>query len=340
MEKRVAYYAHHQGSGHMQHATDFADTVDCPLLILSTRSFDTTLYPNVSYEQLPDDNIKNYVEPEDSVFHYAPSGEQITARFARIANALQKFKPDVVIIDVSVEVAVFVKLLGYPVVYRLMHGDRTDQPHELVFRIANKLLAYYPKTIEQKDRKSWVVDKTFYVGMKAPCVTTNKQHILQTITVLTSTGGEGVRFSDIQNACNQTPDWNWVVLGKVDGYDENKDLLPKNCEFKGLVNDPDTYLSQSKVIISSSGHNAVARSVAHAKPLILVPETRPFSEQARFAEAISEHTDITYVSSWSSADWASELQKAKFQDASSSKAKLLVNSDKYGHNIAEALKHI
>ena len=50
------------------------------------------------------------------------------------------------VVDVSVEVAILVRLLGVPVVVMAMPGDRIDAPHDLVYQAADHILAAWPES--------------------------------------------------------------------------------------------------------------------------------------------------------------------------------------------------
>ena len=51
------------------------------------------------------------------------------------------------VIDVSVEVATLLRLLGVPVVVVAMPGERVDAPHTLVYQLADHILAAWPQDL-------------------------------------------------------------------------------------------------------------------------------------------------------------------------------------------------
>ena len=64
-----------------------------------------------------------------------------------IAAWVTATKPNVMVVDVSVEVAMLVRLLGVPVVVMAMPGDRIDAAHDLVYQAADHILAAWPREL-------------------------------------------------------------------------------------------------------------------------------------------------------------------------------------------------
>ena len=81
-----------------------------------------------------------------------------------IAEWVTATKPEVMVVDVSVEVAMLVRLLGVPVVVMAMPGDRIDAPHDLVYRPPNTL---WRRGRRELYEPPWLREhsaKTTYVG--------------------------------------------------------------------------------------------------------------------------------------------------------------------------------
>ncbi len=324
MAYRVAYYAHHHGSGHLQHARDIIETTDHEFLIISSREFESNKHTVIS-KVLPSDVIEGYVAPQTGPFHYIPTAPHVRERFFTLLTALHDFQPDIVIVDVSVEVATFVKLAGYPVIYRHMHGNRTDEPHQNIYTIADSLVAYYDKSLNSEIALQPYVEKTFFTKMLRPNINHSAQSIAKTVTVLTSTGSDGVSIENVCYAAEQTPDWHWTIIGKLNSHGDLS-KLPSNCTYEGFVDDPDTYLSSASVIVTSGGHNAIARTLAHEKPFVVTPESRPFDEQLSFAKALEQVHSIPCVASWQSQDWQALLTNVITDQQPTTLASLLLSS--------------
>lgn len=67
-------------------------------------------------------------------------------------------------VDVSVEVALFVRLLGVPVILMAMPGERIDGPHALVHQIADHIIAASPQELYEPEWLRAYAAKTSYVG--------------------------------------------------------------------------------------------------------------------------------------------------------------------------------
>jgi len=82
---------------------------------------------------------------------------------ALIAEWIEQARPAAVVVDVSVEIAVFVRLLGVPVIVMAMPGQRTDAPHVLVHQIADRIVAAWPGELYEPDWLRTHAHKTSYV---------------------------------------------------------------------------------------------------------------------------------------------------------------------------------
>ena len=71
---------------------------------------------------------------------------------------------DAFVVDVSVEVTLFVRLLGIPVVLIAQPGLRDDAAHQLGFRAATRIVAPWPQALLQPAHLAEVAHKTFYTG--------------------------------------------------------------------------------------------------------------------------------------------------------------------------------
>lgn len=301
---RVAYYAHHHGTGHLRHAANIArlDAVDLLVTGTTPAAGVPDLPSGARFAPLPPD-----VGPEGpfppgpgSSLHYAPAVPAVRERFARLHRYWQEFRPDVVVVDVSVETAVFARLAGYPVIHRRMHGDRTDAAHRLAYDAVNGLMAYFPESLETSAHLEEYGTKSTYLGMLAPESGPRAAALPRTVAVQTSLGGTGVRLTDVLAAARATPDWTWRVMGRTSGAVLE---VPANVELLGVVAEPAPLLAAADVLVTSAGHNAVAAAAAARRPALIIPEPRPFREQERFAEALAAAgataaPDFTAPSDW------------------------------------------
>ena len=260
--------------------------------------------------------------PENPVvgefLHYAPRGEHIVERFAALNRAWEQFVPDVVMVDVSVEVALFARLSGYRVALRRMPGTRTDKAHIVGYGIADALFAYFPEALEEPGHLAEYGSKSHYFKTPQPIVASRMNQVSgnpitgsspgrRRIVVQTSLGAS-IRLSDIEHAARSSPLWSWDVLGAVH---RDTDSMPENLTLHGTVQQPSLMMAEADVVLTSTGHNAVAAAAACCKPVILIPEERPFGEQLAYARMLQRSAGCMMIDSWAAAsDWNAVLEQA------------------------------
>ncbi|MBG6190889.1 putative glycosyltransferase [Arthrobacter sp. CAN_A212] len=335
---RVAYYAHHHGSGHLRHALNIARLQAVDLLVTgSTEPDGLNAIPQTTFAHLTSDTGPDgapYTVSGEQFLHYTPTNPAIRQRFVELQAAWQDFDPQVVIIDVSAEAAIFARLSGYPVLYRRMPGDRWDPAHEAAYVAATGLFAYYPRQLEDPAFLEKFGHRTQYLGMLEPngeSVAATSHRAGKVITVQTSLGGSGVGATELADAARSCPDWQWNVVGLSTGSAD----LPANVRLLGVLADPRAELARADIIITSAGYHAVAAAAAAGRPTILVPEERPFAEQTAFARALKAAAAIPMAESWSGAAWPELLRQAAASDPGALKRVLFVSRDSFRDSFLE-----
>lgn len=315
MKYKVSYYAHHHGTGHLRHAQRLAELGGMDLQVTSTgeRRHDL-LSGDLDYVALPADSgplqHPGKMRAGDPL-HYAPVGPAIQQRFATLNRAWARFAPDVVMVDVSVEVAMFARLSGYPVAFRRMPGDRRDRAHELAYEIADALFGYFPAELEDPSHLAAFGNKSHYLGvpgsLPAPSDPAAAPSGRRRVLVQTSLAS-AIPARPLAAAAAASPGWLWEVAGAVE---EDGTKLPENLLLHGVLPDPDRAMAAADLVISSAGHNAVAAAAASGRPVMLVPEERPHGEQLHFARALEGIAGIPMLGSWEDpADWPTLLELA------------------------------
>lgn len=299
----IGYYAHHHGSGHVTRAASIARAlrdVGESTTVLSSRDPlpDFTVDEWVS---LPlDVNSAAPVDPTvNGLLHWAPTDVAgLTERMAVIAEWLARHRPRLVVVDVSVEVALFVRLAGIPVVVIAMPGTRGDPVHRLAYDAATAIVA--PWSLEMYD-PDWLhpfAHKTFYVGAisrfegREPAATGVGPNVL----VLGGAGGTALTRVDVDRAAVANPDYDWQSAG-VDAASWIDDIWPALCS--------------ASVVITHAGQNAVADIACAARPAIVVPQGRPFDEQVATGDALASSGAAVVASEWpASTEWQALIDKA------------------------------
>src|SRR6201746_443840 len=124
-QPRIGYYVHHHGWGHASRAASIARELPGEATLLSSlpRSRLRAPGPVVSLP-LDDDGILD--APPD--LHFAPlHSSGLRKRMAIVAGWIDAQAPDLLVVDVSVEVAALARLCGVPVVY-VRQSARRDDP--------------------------------------------------------------------------------------------------------------------------------------------------------------------------------------------------------------------
>ena len=145
----IGYYIHHQGTGHRRRAQSICTHLDGPVTAFTSLKLDE-VDPFDSVLALPRDDPGGPANNADAhgVLHWAPQHDVgLRERMALIAQWVADVAPTAAVIDVSVEVATLLRLLGVPVIVVAMPGERVDAPHWLVYRLSDHILAPWPRDL-------------------------------------------------------------------------------------------------------------------------------------------------------------------------------------------------
>lgn len=292
---RIVYYVHHHGSGHLHHARRLASLGVAEVVSVGTHGTDIVLAPDV-------DPTRPHRQRDDNPFHWTPATPTVRRRFAGLHEALVRVDPDLVMVDVSVEAAVFAHLCGWPVAHRHMPGTRDDEAHDLLRRTVERLFAYYPRAVEQPgfafgERTSWL--GMLSDAAPAPARLSDPR----TVVVLSGAGGDGVGVAELVRAASSTPGHHWHVLGP---QQPTRQDLPANLHLHGWVDDPRPWLERAGRVVCGAGHNTIATVAGLRRAPILVPEPRPHDEQAVFARSLHRVAGVP-LTTWADAEWPTLL---------------------------------
>lgn len=286
MSGLIGYYVHHQGEGHRQRAAAIAAAYRGPMTLIGTGL--ANLSGRLPCLDLPDDRLpQGGFDGADGTtrppaLHYAPLRHNgVRQRVAMIADWIATAQPDLMIVDVSVEIAMLARLASVPFVYVRLHGRRDDRPHSDAFASAHALLAPFAKPLEDFAAPDWVKAKTFYapgIGSRASLLPVERDRVL----VVVGRGGQtsdGERWAE---AAAAVPERRWRVIGPS----TMPTSLPENLEMAGWVDDAEPEIASAGVVIGAAGDGLVSAVLAHARPFICLPEPRAFQEQKIKAERL------------------------------------------------------
>lgn len=306
IRRPIGYYVHHQGAGHAARARLIANALDRPCTLIGTfHGAD----PGVDgFVDLPDDRIAEGFDGRDNAasrplaLHYAPLGVAgLRARMARIAAWVAAADPVLIVVDVSVEVALFARLLSVPTLVVRLPGDRTDPPHLEAFRSAEGLLAFFPQALDGAANPDWVRAKTAYLGYLGAGPTGHPTPEDGSIVVVYGRGGAGGRGPDLAAAARAVPERQWHVLGPVAEADAPS---PGNLHLHGWVSDIGPHLDRAALVVGAGGDGLVSGVAARGKRFVCIPEPRAFDEQAATARALQAHGAALHRPGWPAPeDW-------------------------------------
>ena len=324
----IGYYVHHQGSGHTHRALAISRASSVPIAGLSTAPRPARW--RGEWVNLPDDAGATDVDNESAYgrLHYAPERHRgLRERMAAISAWIAETRPAALVVDVSVEVALLARLHGVPVVTVAMPGERDDAAHRLGYDIAEAILAPWPRAAGALWPATGAdLDKTFFLGavsrfapVRLPGPPSNR------VVVLNGTGGTGASPTQVRAAANATPEWEWVHLDRTHGR---------------WVDDPWPVLCSAAVVVSHAGQNSVAEIAAARRPAIVIPQERPFAEQAVMGRALAGLRGVPALvrSDWPTPDqWPDLLTRASRLDGS---GWTVWNDGRGAQRAAEALQNL
>lgn len=269
----IGYYVHHQGRGHLTRCRAVLEHLPSTTVLSSLPP-----QAGIPWLQLADDATgvpsppsSEYDVTAHGALHWAPRRHAgLRRRMAQLAAWVEEHDPAAVVVDVSVEVTVFLRTMGVPVVTMTLPGRRDDPPHELAHRLADRIIATWPAELSRpahlephQDRVVHTGAVSAYDGRPAPRVARSGR---RRALFLAGAGGTSL---------DETPTiegWDVVAVGGAHGWVE--DLWPE--------------LHAADVVVSHAGQGAVADVAAAGRPLVVVPEPRPFDEQHATADVLAQ----------------------------------------------------
>lgn len=274
----IGYYVHHVGSGHSNRARAVAGALGGRVVGLSSLARPEGWRGDWVVLDRDDGGRGPQDVTARGQLHWVPRNDPgLRRRMARIAAWIDETGPDVLVSDVSVEVALLARLHGVPVLTFVLPGDRTDPAHLLGYGVSDALVACWPEGAGDltPGLPADLRDRISHVGALSRLPVTESRPAPRTrrrVTVLLGRGGGHPRPGVIEQARAETPDWDWTVLGPGHRW----------------TDDVQAVLVDSDVVVTQAGENALAEVAACRRPAIVVPAERPHSEQRTTAAALAE----------------------------------------------------
>ncbi|GAA5112901.1 hypothetical protein GCM10023339_16520 [Alloalcanivorax gelatiniphagus] len=313
----IGYYVHHVGHGHRHRAEVLAERLGREgVAVTGLSSLPRPDGWAGDWVQLPrdDDGPTGAARDETASghLHWAPLHDDgLRARAAAMSAWLDAARPDLVVVDVSVEVALLTRLHGIPVVAVVLPGRRDDAAHLLGFGVADTLVGFWPQRAEGMavGLPDDLRDRLVTVGAlsRHPVrplrpvagdedVDADERHV----ALLLGAGGHAVRPEDVRAACDATPGWQWHVMG---------------ADRSSWVEDPSAVLAQADVVVTHAGQNALAETAAARRPAVVVPQQRPHWEQLTTADVLEDGWPVVVRRTWpAAAEWPALLERTAALD--------------------------
>lgn len=236
------------------------------------------------------------------LLHWAPlHNSGLLRRHALITEWMCRNRPDLIVVDTSVEVALLARLCGIPVIIAAMPGDRLDRAHRSAYDLASALLAPWPKSAADDTWPSAWLDKTWYAGGISrfedhPRPLAAQSGVGKRVLVLWGRGGTDVTARQVALAKEATPEWSWRQRGGE--HPPALNLWRELCE--------------SDVVVTHAGQNAVADVAAARRPAVVIAQQRPHDEQRATAQAVQRLGIAPGLSQWPEAkEWPGLLARAQ-----------------------------
>lgn len=313
----IGYYIHHQGRGHLSRALAIARELGQPVTGLSSLPRPAG-WPG-DWVELPLDDLH---EGSDAArgstdhdahgrLHWVPlDSPGLRGRMAVIAGWISSSRPRAVVVDVSVEVCLLVRLHGVPVVAFALPGHRADPAHELGFDVSTTILAAWPPEASAgmvTGLSPRVLERIVAVGAISrfepvgDTTTDARAHSLQEPRVLVLAGAGGGDFDSeaIRMAQSETPGWHWTHLGG---------------SYTNWIADPWPHIVGADVIVTHAGQGAVAEVAAARRPAVIIPQARPHGEQEATGSVLADERWPALVTSTPTSGWSDLLARARGLD--------------------------
>jgi hypothetical protein len=287
----IGWYVHHHGRGHLTRFEAVRPHVRGPVVVFSSLEPPASLAPDTVWVVLPRDDgsfvrAGAQIDPREAdptvggLLHWAPLGHPgHRRRLAAIAEASVTSDLDAFVVDVSVEVALWVRLLGLPTVVVAQPGDRTDGVHSLAYGAADRILAPWPQELVPsaalepfRERVTWVGGISRFAGRTLAAPRSDRE-----VLVL----GQALPGAALERARGEAEAEGWsltAVGAAVSSAGEGAAAA--------WSADPWDALCAASVVVSAAGQNSVADIAAARARAVVVPQERPFGEQTSTADAL------------------------------------------------------
>ena len=241
--------------------------------------------------------------------HWVPLGHSgLRERATQIVRWAEEERGTVLVSDVSVEVLLLARLLSIPPVAVALRGRRMDRAHALGYDVARAIIAPWPRLTHGQWPQPWL-DKTVWVGPVSRFdgrarVQGRCGQVGRCVVLMLGRGGDSMTEAVLREAA-AVADTHWHLLGRpadpatdCPADPDGNGAAPGLVERLGWLADPWPVLCRADVVVAAAGDAAIADVAAAGRPLIAVPQHRPFDEQQAQAAALVRQWLCLSIPSW------------------------------------------
>ncbi len=313
MKPTIFYFVHAHGNGHKATFNMLYPALSVFFKVIAiTTNNEITGYLHKKHDvqvlELPPKYPAGYHIPAHTfskAFEVTPYAMEPAARAKALAEAIERYRPKAFHCDGVPELAIMARGMGVPVILVHLPGNIMNDPTQVfAHELADHIVAHFPSYLEQADYR--FASKTYYSGYMSQYagheLKRSNRSAVHHVTVLL-----GYDNYDVPVLKNITKDQNtrFTIIGNRQNYN-----LAKNCTQLGLVKDIREAMA-GQVVISAAGQNTIAELVSLGKRLILLPEPRPYDEQAVHANVLAnQNIALLAQETFSAEQWQNVLQKA------------------------------
>jgi len=314
----IGFYVHHAGRGHLDRTRFVAEALGEQRVVVATSHPEAReALAGVSVTVLATDVASGPVGDVTAggSFHWVPERPDVSVTRARqLLEWVDRHRPVLVVVDVSIEVAVFLRMLGIPVVLVRLHGSRDDVTHQFGYRLAEAFLAPYPTLLEDPSTPKSVRARTRYCGVIGQSVPPARPQWYiggsverrRRVLVLWGTGSPPPTGPNLDAVALATPGWDWSMIGP-----QTPVQTPTVVHHQGWVDDVTTAIADTDVVVGAPGDGTLGAVAAAGARLVAIPQVRPFDEQVRKAELLAIHRLAVVCPTWPRPDaWGAVLDEA------------------------------
>lgn len=315
----ILWYVHHDGAGHWRRALAVVRQLSRDVVLMSSAQPPGLLPENARFLPLPPD-FPAGSEPTEraeagGALHWAPPHHRglLTRNGAILAQAA-RIQPSLAVVDMSVEVTALLRISGIPVIAVRLPGERTDAAHQLGFDLADEVVMPVPARWGLHSGLA----RTVSVGLVStldPSAATAVP-VDGPVVVLPGRGSRRLDLAGCARIAAELPERRVRVLG----LDRSPELLAHpdlpgaygpNLDFAGRIVDPAAALAAASVVVTNGGLGALADIVRAGRPVVVLPEDRPFHEQQATAAALEAGGGATLLAEAPAAGgWRTVIENA------------------------------